>query len=164
MGTKPPPPPKFVLEVEKNRNPNGIKSSQIKHKRGNLEHIQTYTNTEMRETVDFLDHVTLRDYVSDDQPCKIMRADFGGVDLVGIKGARISGALKGHPREEGSNFGFEHETGGETHGPEQEMMERGANNDMIAQITTGGSGQQGLITDYWGKGHNSHFISSSQHC
>ena len=62
--------------------------------------------------VDFLDHVTLRDYVSDDQPCKIMRADFGGVDLVGIKGARISGALKGHPREEGSNFGVEHGTQG----------------------------------------------------
>ena len=35
----------------------------------------------MRETLDLLDNVTIRDVVSNDQSCKRMRADFGKVDL-----------------------------------------------------------------------------------
>ena len=105
-------PSKFVLEDEKIRNPKGRKSSQIKHKRGDLDEIQTHTDTQLRDTVNLLDNLTVIDDDKTDQPCKKMRADFRRAGLVGVQGAGISWTLRGYPREEGRHFGLEHETEG----------------------------------------------------
>ena len=106
---------------------------------------QTHTQTVSKsDTVGFLDNMTLGEL---DQPCsKRIRADLEDPELVGAQGTEDSLAFEGFQR--GESFGFEPGIGGGTQVPDHEVKDKVEDQKVIAQINTGGLGQQGLITDY----------------